>query len=64
MASWGTIGDIGETLTDSFAKASAWYLYRWYGERTGNDVAVALPSLTGAGQRPHRRATTVSLTGR
>lgn len=48
MASWGTIGDIGETLTDSFAKASAWYLYRWYGERTGNDVAVTLPSLTGA----------------
>jgi hypothetical protein len=48
MASWGTIGDIGETLTSSFAKASGWYLYRWYGERTGNDVAVTLPSATGA----------------
>jgi hypothetical protein len=49
MASWGTIGDIGETLTDgNFSKASAWYLYRWYGERTGNDVAVTLPSLTGS----------------
>lgn len=49
MAAWGTIGDLGQTLTDSdFAKAAGWYLYRWYGERTGNDVAVTLPSQTGA----------------
>jgi hypothetical protein len=49
MAAWATIGDLGQTLTDSnFAKASAWYLYRWYGERTGNDVAVTLPSQNGA----------------
>ena len=49
MASWATIGDIGETLTDNnFSKASAWYLYRWYGERTGNDVGVTLPSQTGS----------------
>lgn len=49
MAAWATIGDIGQTLTDgNFAKASAWYLFRWYGERTGNDVAVTLPSQNGA----------------
>jgi hypothetical protein len=49
MAVWGSIGDLGQTLTDNnFAKASGWYLYRWYGERTGNDVLAIPPSQNGA----------------
>lgn len=47
MASWDKIGDIGQTLTQDFRKASAWYLYRWYGERTGTSVRVTPPSQSG-----------------
>ena len=44
MASWDKIGDIGQTLTRDFRKDAAWYLYRWYGERTGTQVRVTPPS--------------------
>jgi hypothetical protein len=47
MAAWAKIGDISQLLTSNFQKASAWYLYNWYGQMSGNSARVTPPSGTG-----------------
>ncbi|WP_410812645.1 RICIN domain-containing protein [Micromonospora sp. 067-2] len=49
MAYWTPAGTLNELLTPGgTAKASAWYLYNWYGTMTGTTVRTTLPSQNGA----------------
>ncbi|WP_433062926.1 RICIN domain-containing protein [Dactylosporangium sp. CS-033363] len=49
LAYWTPAGTLNELLTPGGrAKASAWYLYNWYGSMTGNTVRATPPSQNGA----------------
>ncbi|GAA3233071.1 RICIN domain-containing protein [Dactylosporangium siamense] len=49
LAYWTPAGTLNELLTPGGTqKASAWYLYNWYGNMTGSTVRTTLPNQTGA----------------
>ena len=50
LAFWNHYGTLGDTLTDTGASPNAAYwLYRWYGEMSGNMVTVVPPGSDGVG---------------
>ncbi|HEY0933312.1 MAG TPA: RICIN domain-containing protein, partial [Trebonia sp.] len=50
LAFWNHYGTLGDTLTDTGASPNAAYwLYRWYGQMTGNMVTVVPPGTAGSG---------------
>ena len=50
LAFWNHYGTLGDTLTDTGASPNAAYwLYRWYGEMSGNMVTVTPPGSDGVG---------------
>ncbi len=50
LAFWNHYGTLGDTLTDTGASPNAAYwLYRWYGEMSGNMVTVVPPGSAGTG---------------
>jgi hypothetical protein len=50
LAFWNHYGTLGDTLTDTGASPNAAYwLYRWYGQLTGNMVTVVPPGTAGSG---------------
>jgi hypothetical protein len=50
LAFWNHYGTLGDTLTDTGASPNAAYwLYRWYGEMSGNMVTVTPPGSAGVG---------------
>jgi hypothetical protein len=50
LAFWNHYGTLGDTLTDTGASPNAAYwLYRWYGQMSGNMVTVVPPGTAGSG---------------
>jgi hypothetical protein len=50
LAFWNQYGTLGDTLTGTGASPNAAYwLYRWYGQMTGNMVTVVPPGTAGSG---------------
>jgi hypothetical protein len=50
LAFWNHYGTLGDTLTDTGGSPNAAYwLYRWYGQMTGNMVTVVPPGTAGSG---------------
>jgi hypothetical protein len=50
LAFWNHYGTLGDTLTDTGASPNAAYwLYRWYGQMSGNMVSVVPPGSDGVG---------------
>jgi Ricin-type beta-trefoil lectin domain-like len=50
LAFWNHYGTLGDTLTDTGASPNAAYwLYRWYGQMSGNMVTVVPPGSAGVG---------------
>jgi ricin-type beta-trefoil lectin protein len=50
LAFWNHFGALGDLLTDTGAKPnSAYWLYRWYGQMSGNMVTVVPPGTPGVG---------------
>ncbi|WP_158850311.1 carbohydrate-binding protein [Saccharothrix deserti] len=48
LAYWTTAGGLNDLVTRNNQATGAWWLYKWYGELTGNTVAVTPPSSTGS----------------
>ena len=48
LAYWTTAGGLNDLVTRNNQATSAWWLYKWYGELTGNTVAVTPPSASGS----------------
>ncbi len=46
-AFWTGIGTLNDECTSDGKPTGTWYLYKWYGQMTGNTVKVALPNSTG-----------------
>src|SRR5439155_777694 len=50
LAFWNHYGTLGDTLTDTGGSPNAAYwLYRWYGQMSGNMVTVVPPGTAGSG---------------
>lgn len=48
LAYWTTAGGLNDLVTRNNQATGGWWLYKWYGELTGNTVAVTPPSATGS----------------
>jgi carbohydrate binding protein with CBM6 domain len=48
LAYWTTAGGLNDLVTHNNQATGAWWLYKWYGELTGNTVAVTPPSPGGS----------------
>jgi hypothetical protein len=48
LAYWTTAGTLNDLVTQNNKATGAWWLYKWYGELTGNTVKVNPPSLNGS----------------
>ena len=48
LAYWTTAGGLNDLVTRNNQATGGWWLYKWYGELTGNTVAVTPPSVGGA----------------
>lgn len=48
LAYWTTAGGLNDLVTRNNQATGAWWLYKWYGELTGNTVAVTPPSVSGS----------------
>jgi hypothetical protein len=46
MAYWTTAGGLNDLVTRNNQATGGWWLYKWYGELTGNTVAVTPPATT------------------
>ncbi|MEV0456697.1 carbohydrate-binding protein [Catellatospora methionotrophica] len=44
LAYWTTAGGLNDLVTQNSRATGGWWLYKWYGELTGNTVAVTPPS--------------------
>ncbi|WP_117213522.1 carbohydrate-binding protein [Allorhizocola rhizosphaerae] len=49
LAYWTTAGGLNDLVTRNNQATGAWWLYKWYGELTGNTVAVTPPSVSHQG---------------
>jgi hypothetical protein len=47
-AYWGAAGNLDELVTENNKANGDWWLYKWYGELTGNTVTVTPPSTNGS----------------
>jgi hypothetical protein len=48
LAYWTTAGGLNDLVTHNNQATGGWWLYKWYGEMTGNTVAVTPPAATGS----------------
>ncbi|HWS37014.1 MAG TPA: carbohydrate-binding protein [Actinoplanes sp.] len=48
LAYWTTAGGLNDLVTQNNQATGAWWLYKWYGDLTGNTVAVTPPSPGGS----------------
>jgi hypothetical protein len=48
LAYWTTAGGLNDLVTHNNQATGAWWLYKWYGELSGNTVAVTPPSAGGS----------------
>jgi hypothetical protein len=48
LAYWTTAGGLNDLVTHNNQATGGWWLYKWYGELTGNTVAVTPPSPSGS----------------
>ncbi|BEL06967.1 hypothetical protein Q0Z83_051580 [Actinoplanes sichuanensis] len=48
LAYWTTAGGLNDLVTRNNQATGGWWLYKWYGELTGNTVAVTPPSAGGS----------------
>ncbi|GAA1647961.1 carbohydrate-binding protein [Actinoplanes couchii] len=48
LAYWTTAGGLNDLVTRNNQATGAWWLYKWYGDLTGNTVAVTPPSPGGS----------------
>lgn len=48
LAYWTTAGGLNDLVTRNNQATGGWWLYKWYGELTGNTVAVTPPSPSGS----------------
>jgi hypothetical protein len=48
LAYWTTAGALNDLVTENNKATGGWWLYKWYGEMTGNTVAVTPPSQNGS----------------
>jgi hypothetical protein len=48
LAFWTTAGGLNDLVTRNNQATGGWWLYKWYGELTGNTVAVTPPSASGS----------------
>jgi hypothetical protein len=48
LAYWTTAGGLNDLVTRNNQATGGWWLYKWYGELTGNTVAVTPPSVGGS----------------
>lgn len=48
LAYWTTAGGLNDLVTQNNQATGAWWLYQWYGDLTGNTVAVTPPSPGGS----------------
>lgn len=49
LAYWTTAGGLNDLVTRNNQATGAWWLYKWYGELSGNTVAVTSPSVSHQG---------------
>jgi hypothetical protein len=47
-AYWGAAGNLDELVTENNKANGDWWLYKWYGELTGNTVTVTPPTTNGS----------------
>ena len=48
LAYWTTAGGLNDLVTHNNQATGGWWLYKWYGDLTGNTVAVTPPSASGS----------------
>ncbi|WP_233624865.1 carbohydrate-binding protein [Actinoplanes sp. ATCC 53533] len=48
LAYWTTAGGLNDLVTRNNQATGGWWLYKWYGELTGNTVAVTPPAVGGS----------------
>jgi hypothetical protein len=48
LAYWTTAGGLNDLVTRNNQATGGWWLYKWYGDLTGNTVAVTPPSIGGS----------------
>jgi hypothetical protein len=48
LAYWTTAGSLNDLVTENNKATGGWWLYKWYGEMTGQTVAVTPPSQNGS----------------
>jgi hypothetical protein len=48
LAFWTTAGGLNDLVTHNNQATGGWWLYKWYGELTGNTVAVTPPAASGS----------------
>jgi hypothetical protein len=48
LAYWTTAGGLDDLVTHNNQATGGWWLYKWYGELTGNTVAVTPPAASGS----------------
>lgn len=48
LAYWTTAGALNDLVTQNNQATGAWWLYKWYGDLTGNTVAVTPPTQNGS----------------
>jgi hypothetical protein len=48
LAYWTTAGSLNDLVTENNKATGGWWLYKWYGEMTGNTVAVTPPTQNGS----------------
>ncbi|MEV6303410.1 CBM35 domain-containing protein [Actinoplanes sp. NPDC051861] len=48
LAYWTTAGGLNDLVTRNNQATGAWWLYKWYGDLTGNTVAVTPPNRNGS----------------
>jgi hypothetical protein len=48
LAYWTTAGGLNDLVTHNNQATGGWWLYKWYGELSGNTVAVTPPSAAGS----------------
>jgi hypothetical protein len=48
LAYWTSAGALNDLVTENNKATGGWWLYKWYGEMTGNTVTVTPPSVNGS----------------
>ncbi|UJF31471.1 hypothetical protein [Paenibacillus hexagrammi] len=48
LAYWTTAGALNDLVTENNKATGGWWLYKWYGEMTGNTVTVTPPTQNGS----------------